>query len=396
MGVRYSKSIKIGNYLKLNFSKSGVSATLGKKGASVNIGSKGAYVNLSPSAVGVNGTGVSYRQKIFSLNSNKKKKTSSGKEKEEKKTTTASEKTSSLKKNDSVKDELKDEVIQEEEIYEEAELDPVEEYELNREAIVNLYKYAAPVLNKAAFLNSVEEEESEARKTLLNLAAEGDEDIIENMVSSFMNNLELAYDVRVNYELEDDVLYVDLDLPEIEELQKEYPAYNNGKIVTKRKTAAAMKEEYARMVLGLGIFLAANYFNLSSYIQKIVMSAFTTVRDKNGDLVDQYLYSVKYDRDLFENTDLSQIEDPYQFVLKAAENRINMSDAYAFKAIKPYEMESSLMTNELVEDALAALKELGYKPADLNAIKERLSANRYENSSDYLKEGLRLLKEKNQ
>ena len=242
----------------------------------------------------------------------------------------------------------------------------------------------------------MEEEESEAKKTLLNLAAEGDEDIIENMVSSFMNNLELAYDVRVNYELEDDVLYVDLDLPEIEELQKEYPAYNNGRIVTKRKTSSALKEEYARLVLSLGIFLAANYFNLSSYIQKIVMSGFTTVRDKNGDQIDQYIYSVKFDRDLFENTDLSQVDDPYQFVLKSAENRINMSDAFAFKAIKPYEMESSLMTNELVEDAIAALKELGYKPSDLNAIKERLSANRYENSSDYLKEGLRLLKEKNQ
>ena len=395
MGVRYSKSIKVGNYLKLNFSKNGVSATVGKKGASVNLGSKGAYLNLSPSAVGLNGTGVSYRQKIFSLNSGKKKKGASTKEKEEKKTTTTSEKTSSLKKNDSVKEELKDEVIQEE-VYEETELDPVEEYELNHEAIVNLHKYAAPVMDKAQFLNYVEEEESEAKKTLLNLAAEGDEDIIENMVSSFMNNLELAYDVRVNYELEDDVLYVDLDLPEIEELQKEYPAYNNGRIVTKRKTSSALKEEYARLVLSLGIFLAANYFNLSSYIQKIVMSGFTTVRDKNGDQIDQYIYSVKFDRDLFENTDLSQVDDPYQFVLKSAENRINMSDAFAFKAIKPYEMESSLMTNELVEDAIAALKELGYKPSDLNAIKERLSANRYENSSDYLKEGLRLLKEKNQ
>ncbi|MBR4485625.1 MAG: DUF4236 domain-containing protein, partial [Erysipelotrichaceae bacterium] len=76
MGIRFAKSIKIGNYLRVNFNKNGVSATLGKKGASVNIGTKGAYLNLSPAAVGVNGTGLSYRQKIFGLGSNKKKTTS--------------------------------------------------------------------------------------------------------------------------------------------------------------------------------------------------------------------------------------------------------------------------------------------------------------------------------
>ena len=64
MGIRFAKSIKIGNYLKLNFSKSGVSASVGKKGASVNIGKKGTFLNLSPSAVGINGTGLSYRQRI--------------------------------------------------------------------------------------------------------------------------------------------------------------------------------------------------------------------------------------------------------------------------------------------------------------------------------------------
>ena len=43
--------------------------------------------------------------------------------------------------------------------------------------------------------------------------------------------------------------------------------------------------------MSLGVFLSANFFNLSPYIETIVMSAFTTARDNNGDLVDQYLYS---------------------------------------------------------------------------------------------------------
>ena len=86
------------------------------------------------------------------------------------------------------------------------------------------------------------------------------------------------------------------------------------------------------------------------------------------------------------------MEDPYRFILQF-ENRINMSDAYNFKAVKPYEMESALQSNELIEDAIAALKELGYKAAELAPVKKRLAEYRYENPSDYLKEGLRILKE---
>ena len=391
MGIRFAKSIKIGNFLRINFNRNGISATVGKKGASVNVGTKGAYLNLSPAALGINGTGLSYRQKILSLGSNKKKK---------KATTTAKKKTyvsakdaqkpSSLKKNDDyIKEE---ELITNQEVLGEEVRDPVEEYENNQEAILNLHKYTAPVMDKTAFMSYVDGFESEAKKELFHYAIDGDEDVIENMVSSFMSSLELAYDVRANYELEDEILYVDLDLPEIEEFSREYPAYNNGRLVSKRKTSSVMKEEYARLILSLAIFLSGSYFNISPYIRQVVISGFTSVRDKNGDLIDQYLYSLKFTRDVFESTDLAKVDDPYAFI-RQFENRINMSDAHNFKAVKPFEMESSLKSNELIDDAIAALKELGYKASELGPVKERLSEYRYENSSDYLKEGLRILKE---
>ncbi len=394
MGIRFAKSIKIGNYLRINFNRNGISATIGKRGASVNIGTKGTYLNLSPSAVGVTGTGLSYRQKIAGgILGNKKKKNKAASKASKKKTYISADevnqkKASSLKKKE---EEIKETLPIQSEVEEET-FDVVEEYENNQEAIVNLHKYTDPVMSKKQYRKYVDELDSQAMKELCEYAIEGDEDTIENMVSSFMNKLELAYDVRVNYELEDNILYVDLDLPEIEDLDRQYPAYNNGRIVYKRKTNADMKEEYARLVLSLGVFLTANYFNVSSYIDEVVMSAFTTVRDKTGDLVDQYLYSVKYMREAFENCDLSEVDDLYQFLLQF-ENRINMSSAYTFKAIKPYEMESVIKTNELVDDALKALKELGYKSAELKSIAEKLNEYRYETAGEYLKEGLRLLKE---
>ena len=60
-----------------------------------------------------------------------------------------------------------------------------------------------------------------------------------------------------------------------------------------------------------------------------------------------------------------------------------------------YEMESVMNNNALIEDAVLGLRELGYKVNDINQILPKLTENKYDSSSQYLKEGLRLLKELN-
>ena len=377
MGVRFNKSIKIGKYLRLNISRSGLSLNVGKKGASVSFGNKGTYLNLSPALAGITGTGVSYRKRIGSgyVGLTKKKKNT--------------KKKSYVKAEDAAKPK---EIAASEELLENEDI--LLEYEKEREGIINLHKYTDNVMSKKAFEANIDKLQSEASKEIYRYSALGDEDIVENLVSTFMNNLELAYEVRVSYELEDHVLYVDLDLPEIEELDDTYPSTINGKLVNKKKTAAQLKEEYARMAMSLGVFLSANYFNLSSYIDEIVLSGFTTSRNSDGDPIDLYLYSVKYKRDVFEKTDLSKLDDLYGFLLKF-ENRINMSSAYNFKAIKPYEMEAVVLKNSYIDDAVLGLKELGYKASDINKILPKLNTYTYESPADYLKEGLRLLKEAN-
>ena len=59
MGMRFRRSVKIMPGVRINFSKSGVSTTIGPRGASVNIGKKGAYLNT-----GIPGTGLYMREKI--------------------------------------------------------------------------------------------------------------------------------------------------------------------------------------------------------------------------------------------------------------------------------------------------------------------------------------------
>ena len=59
MGIKFRKSIKIMPGVRINFSKSGMSTTIGPRGASVNIGPKGVYANA-----GIPGTGIYMREKI--------------------------------------------------------------------------------------------------------------------------------------------------------------------------------------------------------------------------------------------------------------------------------------------------------------------------------------------
>ena len=55
MGFKIRKSLKIAPGLRINLSKSGVSASAGKPGATVNVGKKGVK-----STVGIPGTGISH------------------------------------------------------------------------------------------------------------------------------------------------------------------------------------------------------------------------------------------------------------------------------------------------------------------------------------------------
>jgi hypothetical protein len=59
MGLRYRRSVRLFPGVRLNFSRSGVSTSIGVRGASVTIGPRGTYAN-----VGLPGSGLSYRTRL--------------------------------------------------------------------------------------------------------------------------------------------------------------------------------------------------------------------------------------------------------------------------------------------------------------------------------------------
>lgn len=67
MGFRFRKSITLLPGLRLNFGPKGLSLSFGRKGASISAGAGGVYAN-----VGIPGSGVSYKKKLFDRNENLK------------------------------------------------------------------------------------------------------------------------------------------------------------------------------------------------------------------------------------------------------------------------------------------------------------------------------------
>lgn len=63
MGFRFRKSIKLLPGVRVNFSKSGTSLSVGGKGATANFSKRGTRVT-----VGIPGTGISYSEKISKPN----------------------------------------------------------------------------------------------------------------------------------------------------------------------------------------------------------------------------------------------------------------------------------------------------------------------------------------
>lgn len=59
MGLRFRKSVRLAPGVRLNFSLSGVSATVGPRGASIGIGRRGTYFNT-----GIPGTGIYARERL--------------------------------------------------------------------------------------------------------------------------------------------------------------------------------------------------------------------------------------------------------------------------------------------------------------------------------------------
>jgi len=278
--MRFRKSINIFKGVRMNVSKSGVSFTVGRKGVSTNIGKEGVFLNTS-----LPGTGLYDRRKLVDFNGPGKPR----------KAAPASR------------------------------TDPAVEAELARAE--NLTDAFVTIGAQACDLPRDWSEQE--------LALPPSDEAVEASIGDWLSQLSLPIDFNVSYEYEGGVLLADMDLPEIEHLPTvKARQLASGQVKEAPKSQKELKAEYARCVFGLGMFCASYFFCVTPHMERILLSGYTQRRNSKGDVEDNYIYSVVFEREAFEKPGY-QKADPEAFIC-SFKNRMNRLADGTLKKIEPF------------------------------------------------------------
>ena len=105
----------------------------------------------------------------------------------------------------------------------------------------------------------------------------------------------------------------------------------------KNKTQAELYHDYKNYVFGLALFITGHIFNISPKIWYITISGYTQRRNKIGEINDDYVYSIKFEREKLSQYNLVTV-DPVDICMNF-ENRCNINANNSLKTIEPYSGE---------------------------------------------------------
>lgn len=175
------------------------------------------------------------------------------------------------------------------------------------------------------------------RGIIENCILKGDDEFINNSIQTKLNDIELPVEFSIDYEYDPKGhLFVDLDLPEIEDLPTaKAQILQSGKISIKNKNLKELKKDYATCVCGLAFYFAGEFFNISPMILSITISGYTQrPSPKTGNIEDQYVYSVIFKREIFDKLNIQKI-DPIR-AFENFESFIHVNSAFELKTITPF------------------------------------------------------------
>ena len=181
-------------------------------------------------------------------------------------------------------------------------------------------------------------EEYRSSKEYLEQALSGSPVFIESTSAEWLANIEVPFEISAQLEYREGskTLFVDLDLPEIEDLPSEEAIQlKNGDLRMKSKSQKTLRAEYAKCVFGLAVYISSNLLCISPCIAGLTISGYTQRRDSEGNVRDDYIYSIAFTRDIFEQTKCSEV-DPEEFCMRF-KNRCNKTKTDIFGVIKPYD-----------------------------------------------------------
>lgn len=161
-----------------------------------------------------------------------------------------------------------------------------------------------------------------------------DRDTLDKIISDWLSQIELPFNCHLEFALQGESVFVDLDLPEIEEMpEKKCQQMANGKVKVKDKPQKERKKDYSDCVFGLALLMASYFFGVAVSAKEVVISGYTQVRNTVGDIQDSYIYSIRFTRDKFMQLDLMA---PAKDNCMLFENRCHELASNNFKEITPY------------------------------------------------------------
>ena len=397
MGLRFRKSVKLAPGIRMNFSGSGISWNFGPKGASISVGKRGTYLNTGIPGTGLYSRerldspnlNTKKSTKNFESSSNKTKLTiivrieddgtidfldSEGNQLPENIISLAKRQQGTYiqsliqNKCDEINSEI--EAIGEIHLYTpNPETKPkYQEQEFNEAEPIK------PILKKIGFLDkffkyrqlTIEKENKDKDDkyheefcTWLEKKREHEENeskkrkLIENDIYSDINAMELFLEESlqdiawpretiISTEIinNGDVIFIDVDLPEIEDIpNKKASVPKRGyKLSVKEMTTRQVQQLYMKHVHAIGFRIIGETFFALPKIKNVTLSAYSQRPDKStGQIYDEYLYSVKVDRNLWSRINFNNLQSLDIIEALTQFNIIRkMTKTGVFQAIKPF------------------------------------------------------------
>lgn len=392
MGFRFRKSFKLAPGVRMNLSGSGVGWTLGPRGASIGIGKRGTYLNA-----GLPGTGISSRQRLDTPAPRTRPNKQSMMQTYSICVGVSDDGT--LIFQDEGGNELSDQLIRaakkqkgdliKELIHKKCEeinreIDSLAEIHLHTPSLqakpvyerseFDVPKPPDPVLNKAGLLHllfkgrraklesqnrdkreryQVEldqwvaqrakfESKEARRKLLIEDLIYRDPDAMNEFLESSLQEIVWPRETIVSAEIFDDgrQIYIDVDLPEIDEMPGKKAAVPSSgyKLSVKELSAISIQKLYMQHVHAIAFRLIGETLFALPKAEEVVLSGYSQRPSKvTGQIEDEYLLSVRVNRHhwsglAFENLNSIDIIES----LASFELRRSMSKTGVFKPITPF------------------------------------------------------------
>lgn len=391
MGLRFRRSVKLAPGIRMNFSGSGVSWTLGPRGASVGIGKRGTYLNsgipgtglYARERIGKSPTGNSSRASSYSnmsitigvtddgtvyfrdaegnplaenlINTAKKQQGGVIRDLIQKKCAEINAQIQALGEihadtpNPNVKP-----LYQPQEYPESPPAKPVpkkpglmgalfkskreriniENQERERQFVEDLEKWRTA---KQQF-----DEAEERRKDMIERGIYSNVEMMETFLEENLHGIVWPRETIVSTEILDNgkKVFIDVDLPELEDMPSKMASVpqRGYKLSVKEMSATQIQRLYMRHVHGIGFRIIGETFSALPNAQEVVLSAYSQRPDRStGHVTNEYLYSVQVNRgswssinfDNLQNLDV--VEALARFDLKR-----NMTKTGGFKPIEPF------------------------------------------------------------